>query len=116
MVWNPAAAQTCELITRALAGDEPAVVDAGALALVGPRAAPTVLTPHAGELAELLTRGTGREIGRPEVEAAPLPAAREAADRVGAVVVLKGATTLVVAPTAWTVPRIPSRNRCRSSP
>ena len=101
---DPAAAQTCELITRALAGDEPAVVDAGALALVGPRAAPTVLTPHAGELAELLTRVTGREIGRPEVEAAPLPAAREAADRVGAVVVLKGATTLVVAPTAWTVP------------
>ena len=101
---DPAAAPTCELITRALADEAPAVVDAGALALVAPRAAPTVLTPHAGELATLLTRLTEREVGRPEVEAAPLSAAREAADTLGAVVVLKGATTLVVAPTAWTAP------------
>ena len=41
----------------ALASDLPVVVDAGGLELVdGPRAAPTVLTPHAAELARLLTR------------------------------------------------------------
>ncbi|MFZ1288033.1 MAG: NAD(P)H-hydrate epimerase, partial [Candidatus Phosphoribacter sp.] len=47
-------------IREALDSDAPCVVDAGALALVKRRAAPTVLTPHAGELARLLTRlGTG---------------------------------------------------------
>lgn len=53
---------------------------------------PTVITPHAAELARLLGRETA------EVEAHRLASAREAAEASGAIVVLKGADTLVVAP------------------
>ncbi len=45
-----------ERALEALAGDLPVLVDAGALELVDRRDAPTLLTPHAGELARLLTR------------------------------------------------------------
>ncbi|MEK8172123.1 NAD(P)H-hydrate dehydratase [Streptomyces sp. M19] len=56
------------------------------------RAAPTVLTPHAGEAAALL--GTARE----EVEANRLTAVRALAARTGATALLKGSTTLVADP------------------
>jgi NAD(P)H-hydrate epimerase len=74
--------------------DLPAVVDADALFGLEPvaRAAPTVLTPHAGELARLL----GRE--SPWVNEHRLEAVRSAAERFGAVVLLKGADTIVAAP------------------
>ena len=74
--------------------DLPAVVDADALFELEPfeRAAPTVLTPHAGELARLL--GTDAEW----VGAHRLDAARKGAERFGAVVVLKGSDTIVAAP------------------
>lgn len=49
-----------------------------------------VITPHAGEMAQLLDRS------RDEIEADPLSAAREAADLFQAVVVMKGAETYVV--------------------
>jgi NAD(P)H-hydrate epimerase len=56
------------------------------------RLAPTVLTPHPGEIGRLL----GRPAPRGSVER--LAAARDAADRSGCVVVLKGYQTLVAAP------------------
>ncbi|HEX4977899.1 MAG TPA: NAD(P)H-hydrate dehydratase [Nocardioides sp.] len=80
-------------LSAALEDGVPLVVDADALASVtGPLGVPALLTPHAGELARML--GTGRE----NVEAEQLRHAREAADRFGAVVLLKGRHTLVAAP------------------
>jgi hydroxyethylthiazole kinase-like uncharacterized protein yjeF len=72
----------------------PAVVDADALFGLEPfeRDAPTVLTPHAGELARLL------DTDSEWVNAHRLAAAQQGADRYGAVVVLKGADTIVAAP------------------
>jgi NAD(P)H-hydrate epimerase len=62
---------------------------AGSDALAG-RGAPTVITPHAGELGRVL--GTGAR----EVAARRLRAAREAAEVLGCCVLLKGSDTLVV--------------------
>lgn len=112
----------------------PTVVDAGALALVRPAQgsenAHLVLTPHAGELADIFARASGSEpdgahaggsqpggsepggsragggqtggagavLDRAGIEASPLAAARRAAELLGAVVLLKGATTVVAAP------------------
>ena len=88
----------------ALAGEEPVVVDAGGLDLVDAvvvrrrRDRVTLLTPHAGECARLLGRLGGSDVGRDEVEGAPLEHARRLAALTGATVLLKGATTLVVPP------------------
>jgi hydroxyethylthiazole kinase-like uncharacterized protein yjeF len=106
------AADQLSAARAALASDLPVLVDAGGLDLVeGPRAAPTLLTPHAGECARLLTRlggapgvdadsGSGPaavEVTRADVEQRPLEHARALAERTGATVLLKGSTTLVVA-------------------
>jgi ADP-dependent NAD(P)H-hydrate dehydratase / NAD(P)H-hydrate epimerase len=74
--------------------DVPVVLDADALWELEPfeRAAPTILTPHSGELARLLG-ADAREIDTHRFEAV-----RRAASRFGAVVLLKGADTLVAAP------------------
>jgi hydroxyethylthiazole kinase-like uncharacterized protein yjeF len=74
--------------------DLPAVVDADALFELEPveREAPTVLTPHASELGHLL----GEEAA--SVGEHRLAAAREAASRFHAVVLLKGADTIVASP------------------
>lgn len=64
-------------------------VHAEAVRAVGGRA---VITPHAGEMAQLLDRS------RDAVEADPLDAARAAADLLGTVVVMKGAATTIVDP------------------
>jgi NAD(P)H-hydrate epimerase len=84
-----------ELVRRLLAEtDLPAVVDADALFGLEPftRSAPTVLTPHSGELARLL----GVEAAW--VDAHRLEAARRAVDRFTCVVLLKGEGTIVAAP------------------
>ena len=90
---------------RALVGylldrlDKPIVLDAdglwcvaGHLDWVFSRDAQTVLTPHAGELARLLGRDSSA------VSARRLNAVQSGADDVGAVVLLKGADTLVASP------------------
>jgi NAD(P)H-hydrate epimerase len=84
-----------ELVRRLLEDtDLPAVIDADALFELAPfqRDAATILTPHAGELGRLL----GRESS--EVDAHRIRSAREAADRVGCTVLLKGADTIVASP------------------
>ena len=84
-----------QLVRRLLAETElPAVVDADALYQLEPfeRAAPTVLTPHSGELAGLL----GVEASW--VDAHRLAAAQQAVERFGCVCLLKGADTIVAAP------------------
>ncbi len=86
-----------ELVRRLLAQvDLPAVVDADGLRGLEPveRSAPTVLTPHEGEL--------GRLLGEPSswVAAHRLAALKRAVERFGCVVLLKGADTLVGAPGA----------------
>jgi ADP-dependent NAD(P)H-hydrate dehydratase / NAD(P)H-hydrate epimerase len=86
----------CELASHARI---PTVIDADGLNahvghlgdLVG-RELPTVLTPHAGELARLL------ETDGERIESERLAHARDAAERARAVVVLKGDDTLVVEP------------------
>jgi ADP-dependent NAD(P)H-hydrate dehydratase / NAD(P)H-hydrate epimerase len=84
-----------ELVRRLLAETElPAVVDADALFELEPfeRAAPTVLTPHSGELGRLLGEDSSW------VDAHRLEALRRAVDGFRCVVVLKGEGTLVGAP------------------
>ncbi len=78
--------------------DAPLVVDAdglnahaGSLESLAERGAPTVLTPHEGELGRLLARDSD------EVAAHRLASVREAAARTRSVVVLKGDDTLIAA-------------------
>jgi ADP-dependent NAD(P)H-hydrate dehydratase / NAD(P)H-hydrate epimerase len=89
--------RTFELAREVVGAIEvPLVIDAdglnafaGQLQRIAAREAPTVLTPHAGELGRLLERDS------PEIAARRLAAAREAAREASAVVVLKGDDTIV---------------------
>jgi hydroxyethylthiazole kinase-like uncharacterized protein yjeF len=87
-------AEAGHLLAAVLETDLPVLVDADGLTLLADmvplhRSAPTLLTPHAGELARLL--GASRE----DVEARRLEHARRAAAELGATVLLKGSTTLI---------------------
>lgn len=90
--------EVAPLIRAGLAAGRPTVLDADGLApFAGQpeelrRTAPLILTPHAGELGRLLGSDSRA------VSAARLDAAREAARRSGAIVVLKGDDTLIAAP------------------
>ncbi|MFB4305758.1 NAD(P)H-hydrate dehydratase [Actinomadura sp. GTD37] len=83
------------LLEAVLATDLPVLVDADGLTVLSRRrdllrrAAPTVLTPHAGELARLIAAD------RAEIEGARLDHVRRAAAELAATVLLKGSTTLV---------------------
>jgi ADP-dependent NAD(P)H-hydrate dehydratase / NAD(P)H-hydrate epimerase len=91
---DPAAFELAREVVGAI--EAPLVIDAdglnsfaGRLETLAAREAPTILTPHAGELGRLLGRDSG------EVDGRRLAAAREAAEAAGAVVVLKGDDTIV---------------------
>jgi hydroxyethylthiazole kinase-like uncharacterized protein yjeF len=80
----------------ALQTDLPVIVDADALTilaahpdLVTGRAAPTVLTPHAGEFARLAGHPPGED---------RVAATRRLADRMGVTVLLKGNVTVIAEP------------------
>ncbi len=85
-------------LTAVLGTDLPALVDADGLTILSqvkgllPRPAPTLITPHAGELARLL--GTDAA----SVEARRLEHARRAAAELGVTVLLKGSTTVIASP------------------
>jgi hydroxyethylthiazole kinase-like uncharacterized protein yjeF len=85
-------------LAAVLGTDLPVLVDADGLTILSqepgllPRAAPTLITPHAGELARLL--GTDAA----SVEARRVEHARRAAARFGVTVLLKGSTTVIAPP------------------
>jgi ADP-dependent NAD(P)H-hydrate dehydratase / NAD(P)H-hydrate epimerase len=89
------------LLTAVLASDVPVLVDADGITLLAehraellPRSAPTLLTPHAGELSRLL----GAD--RADIEARRLRFATQAAAELGCTVLLKGSTTVIASPAA----------------
>jgi hydroxyethylthiazole kinase-like uncharacterized protein yjeF len=87
--------QARERLAAVLATDLPVLVDADGLSLLAAnrglldRAAPTLLTPHAGELGRLL------RVEPADVEERRLEHARRAAAELGATVLLKGSTTVI---------------------
>lgn len=72
----------------------PTVLDAGALSLAGSLEQPTVITPHSGELAQLLV-SRGVQVTAEAVEGDPKKWVQIAAETLGVTVLLKGATTYV---------------------
>ncbi len=91
-------ADSAELLRAVLGTDLPVLVDADGLTVLAehrdllPRQAPTLITPHAGELSRL----TGAD--RADIEARRLEHAREAARQLGVTVLLKGSTTVICSP------------------
>jgi hydroxyethylthiazole kinase-like uncharacterized protein yjeF len=86
------------LLAAVLAAEVPALVDADGITILAghrellDRSAPTLITPHAGELARL----TGAD--RADIEARRLEHATAAAADLGVTVLLKGSTTVIADP------------------
>ena len=72
----------------------PTVLDAGALSLTGSLEQPTVITPHSGELATLLS-ARGIQVSAEAIEGDPKKWVQMAADTLGVTVLLKGSITYV---------------------
>jgi ADP-dependent NAD(P)H-hydrate dehydratase / NAD(P)H-hydrate epimerase len=91
---------SAELLAAVLATSVPVLVDADGITLLAAhrellsRSAPTLITPHAGELARLL--GADRS----DVEARRLRFATQAAAELGCTVLLKGSTTVIAPPSS----------------
>jgi hydroxyethylthiazole kinase-like uncharacterized protein yjeF len=85
-------------LAAVLATSLPALVDADGLTLLArhpkllPRPAPTLITPHAGELGRLLNADPA------DIEARRIEHARRAAAELGVCVLLKGSTTVIASP------------------
>ena len=95
--------EAAALIAAVLATSLPVLIDADGLTVLArhrellagrPPGAPTLITPHAGELARLLNGS------RADIEAQRLTYARRAAAELGVTVLLKGSTTVVATPDA----------------
>jgi hydroxyethylthiazole kinase-like uncharacterized protein yjeF len=86
------------LLAAVLATDLPVLVDADGITILAAhpellhRDAPTLITPHAGELARLL------KADRADIEARRLHFATTAAAQLGVTVLLKGSTTVIARP------------------
>jgi hydroxyethylthiazole kinase-like uncharacterized protein yjeF len=72
----------------------PTILDAGALHLAGKFDQPTLITPHAGELARLLTQ-RGATVTSEAIEGNPKKWAAIASEKLNVVVLLKGSHTVV---------------------
>lgn len=83
-------AEATARVDAVIAAGTPVVLDAAAGLRAAAAAGRAIVTPHAGELARILG------VDRAAVLADPTTAARLARDRLGAVVLIKGATTRVV--------------------
>lgn len=83
---------TRALLDTALAQDVPVVLDGGALDLHAQATGPVVITPHAGELAQLLG------IERAQITGDAEGSALRAAEALGVTVLLKGHTTHIATP------------------
>jgi ADP-dependent NAD(P)H-hydrate dehydratase / NAD(P)H-hydrate epimerase len=86
------------LLAAVLASDLPVLVDADGITVLAAhrellsRPGPTLITPHAGELARLI------HADRADIEARRLHYARAAAAELGITVLLKGSTTVIAEP------------------